>query len=151
MRSSRHNAAAARDIVRRDPGDEIWNVEPGGAPGPARPDAVASVVGEQEFEGGLARGTDLLRIGDDVHPFGGWHGAGGPETGPALDLDRAQETGGRRLEALDKTECRDGDAQLPRRLQDGLAWLDLDEAAVNSEGEGLTGKRDTRDKKDVRD
>ena len=59
------------------------------ASGLAGADAIARMVGEQQFERGLARRAHLVRVVDHDHSLRRGRGARGPEVGPSFDLHRA--------------------------------------------------------------
>src|ERR1035438_2048930 len=123
-------------VAGSDLRDEIGDVEPGRASGFAGADAITGMIGEQQFEGGLARRTHFLGVRDHFHAFGCRCSARGPKVRSAFDLHRAQEAGGRWLEALDVAERRNGKAQFARRAEDRGAGGDGDGAAVNGNGDG---------------
>ena len=104
-------------VARGDSRDEAGDVQPGGASGPAGADAVAGVVGEQQFQRGLARCSHFVRIVNHYHSLRRGRGAGGPKVGPPFDLHRAQEAGSGRLKALDVAERRDAKAEGARRAR----------------------------------
>ena len=98
--------------------DEVGDVQPGRASCLAGADAIACMVGEQQFQRGLAGQAHLLRVVNNHHSFRYGRGAGRPQVGPAFDLHRAQEARGRGLEALDVAEGGDGKPELARRGED---------------------------------
>src|ERR1039458_8581173 len=91
-------------VASSDLRDEVGDVESGRASGLAGADAITGMIGEQQFERGLARRTHFLGVGYERHAFRGGCSAGRPEIGPAFDLYRAHEAGGRWLEALNVAE-----------------------------------------------
>ncbi len=100
-----------------DAGHEARDVQPGRAARNARRPAFARVVGEQQFDGHLPCPAHILAPGVDRHPVGDGHGARRRERSAPLDLDRAEEAGGRRLDARDVAQCGDADPEAFRRLQ----------------------------------
>ncbi len=74
--------------------DHEGDIHMSGADIGAGGEAIAGVVCEEEFEGGAACFCDFGGFGLDVHSVEGPCGAGGDESGRAVDFDDAAEAGG---------------------------------------------------------
>src|SRR5208337_2266806 len=98
-----------------------------------------------EFEGGLARCPNLLRIGDHGHPLGGWHRARGPKTSPPLELDDAKEARTRRLKPLHIAKRWNGNPGLARRLQNRLPRLNLHREVIDSQRNESHGRAEGKE------
>src|SRR5208282_3560197 len=116
--------------------DEVGDVKPRGASRPTGPHAVARMIGEQQFERGLARCAHFFGVSYHLHSLRRGRRAGRPKVSPSLNLYCAQKAGSGRLEALDVAERRDAQAQLARGAEDRGAGWDGDGAAVNGKREG---------------
>ena len=126
------------DVAARERFGEAGDVGFGGAAHGALGDAGAGVIGEDQLQGGLARGRDLGGCGGDDHAFGAEGGAGREEIVVALDLDHADEAGGARGEAGLVAEGGDRDAEARGGLEDRRPGFHVDGVAVNGQSHSVT-------------
>ena len=118
-----------------DLADHRRDVEPEWAEAFTGREAVAHVVAEEQFQSGAARLVDFLALAFHDHAGRGDGCARGDEL--AIDFHQADEAGGERPTFLQVAEGRDGDAELPRGLQHGLARLEGDFLSVNGDFDRL--------------
>ncbi len=99
--------------------------------------AIERMVGEEEFERGLAGGCYLRGFGADDHAFGNRKRAGGHQLRHLLDFDQAHAAGGLQGEAFVIAEGGDFDAVLLGGVDHERAWGGFDCLAVDGEIDGI--------------
>jgi hypothetical protein len=88
---------------------------------------------EHQLQGAVAQGGESRRLGFHLHALGRRGGARGGIAAHALDLDDAHAAGTVGVEVLVVADGGNMDAGGARGLENGLACLDLDRAAVNGQ------------------